>query len=82
MSRESRLEELEKRRRWAEELGGAERVEREHALGRLTIRERIERVVDPGTFQEVGKLTGRGDYDGAEVKHVAPAPYVAGIAEI
>ena len=39
-------------------MGGAERVARQHATGRLTVRERIERLFDPGTFHETGALAG------------------------
>ena len=47
------------------ELGGAEAVRRQHDEGRLTVRERIDAVVDGGTFQEVGSLAGVGrDEDG------------------
>jgi propionyl-CoA carboxylase beta chain len=47
------LEELEKRA----ELGGGEaRLERQHAAGKLTVRERIELLFDPGTFEELDKL--------------------------
>ena len=39
------------------ELGGGEaRVERQHAAGKLTARERIDLLFDPGTFEEVDKL--------------------------
>jgi len=76
------IEELEQRRRWAEEHGGAENVARQHAQGRLTIRERIAGLVDKGSFQEVGKLTGSERYEGGTLKHVTPAPYVMGLATI
>ncbi len=47
------LAELERRA----ELGGGEaRVERQHAAGKLTARERIELLFDPGSFEEVDKL--------------------------
>ncbi len=36
--------------------GGAERIARQHQAGKLTARERIERLFDPGTFDEVDKL--------------------------
>ncbi len=36
--------------------GGAERIARQHRAGKLTARERIERLFDPGTFDEVDKL--------------------------
>ena len=36
------------------DMGGPEKIARIHAAGRLTIRERIERLLDAGSFQEVG----------------------------
>ncbi|MGE0698987.1 MAG: acyl-CoA carboxylase subunit beta [Hyphomicrobiaceae bacterium] len=57
------LDELRLRERLAREMGGADKVARQHTGGRLTIRERIERLVDPGTFHEIGAIAGRGTYD-------------------
>ncbi|NUZ04698.1 propionyl-CoA carboxylase [Schlegelella sp. ID0723] len=76
------MAELRLRRAEAERLGGAAAVDKHHAQGRLTIRERIEGVVDGGSFQEVGKLTGHGRYDGDKLAGVTPAPYVMGLASI
>src|SRR3954452_7148319 len=47
------LADLERR---AELGGGADRLEKQHASGKLTARERIELLFDPGTFEEVDKL--------------------------
>jgi len=47
------LADLERR---AELGGGADRLERQHASGKLTARERIELLFDPGTFEELDKL--------------------------
>ncbi|MBI3105747.1 MAG: hypothetical protein HYY95_09290 [Candidatus Rokubacteria bacterium] len=44
------LDELRRRETFAERLGGAEPVKRQHDEGRLTIRGRIARLVDPDTF--------------------------------
>ena len=76
------LPELAFRRAQAEQLGGAASVARHHEQGRLTIRERISGLVDEGSFQEVGKLTGQGHYDGDKLVGVTPAPYVMGLASI
>ncbi len=57
------LDELHQREKMAREMGGADKVARQHAGGRLTIRERIDRLVDPGTFREIGGLAGKGTYD-------------------
>jgi propionyl-CoA carboxylase beta chain len=53
MKPEDVLADLERR---AELGGGQERVEKQHAAGKLTARERIELLFDPGTFEEVDKL--------------------------
>ncbi len=37
--------------------GGKERIEAQHAKGKATARERIEKLLDPGTFQEIGMFT-------------------------
>ncbi len=50
------MEEVERRHRNAEEGGGAERRERQHKDGKLSARERIELLVDEGTFEELDKL--------------------------
>ncbi|MBL8187718.1 MAG: acyl-CoA carboxylase subunit beta, partial [Acidobacteria bacterium] len=45
--------------------GGEDKIERQHAQGKLTARERIEKLLDPGThFQEVGLLVAYDQYDG------------------
>ncbi|MEV0619094.1 carboxyl transferase domain-containing protein [Nonomuraea sp. NPDC050404] len=56
------LAELKRRKELAERMGGAERVARQHATGRLTIRERLAALTD--SWQEVGALTGRTSADG------------------
>lgn len=76
------VEELRLRRQQALALGGAEAVAKHHERGRLTIRERVTRLVDTGSFQEVGTLTGQGKYDGVRLTGVQPAPYVMGLANI
>ena len=50
------LEELEARRARALLAGGADKIQGEHDRGRLTARERIDRLFDPGSFVEAGKL--------------------------
>ena len=48
------LDKLAANRRENLESGGKERIEEQHSLGKLTARERIERLADPGTFEEIG----------------------------
>jgi len=54
MSEEPRIADLHRRRDAVSAAGGPERIERRHAEGRLTARERIEHLLDPGSFQEMG----------------------------
>src|SRR3954451_22626341 len=73
------LDELARRRELALEMGGAEKVKRHRAQGKLTVRARIDALLDPGSFREVGALTGRPnrDDDGA-ITAVMPANFVMG----
>ena len=79
MNWERELEELKRREEFAERLGGAERVKRQHDGGRYTVRERIARLVDPGSFHETGKIAGRARYDDQdELAHLTPSNFVFG----
>ena len=53
---QNRMEEVQRRHRNAEDGGGLERRERQHKEGKLSARERIELLVDEGTFEELDKL--------------------------
>ncbi|MGJ4950186.1 acyl-CoA carboxylase subunit beta [Bradyrhizobium sp. HKCCYLS20291] len=79
MSWQPELEELARREAFAREMGGPDKVKRQHDQGRLTVRERIDGVVDPGSFHEIGAIAGLGEYDEqGELKHVTPANCVFG----
>src|SRR6266571_2468588 len=77
------LEELRERERRARELGGADKIERQHQGGRLTIRERIDGLVDAGSFHEIGAIAGRAQYDeGGRLAELVPSNCVMGRAQI
>ncbi|MGJ4882941.1 MULTISPECIES: acyl-CoA carboxylase subunit beta [unclassified Bradyrhizobium] len=83
MSWQPELEELARREAFAREMGGPDKVKRQHDQGRLTVRERIDGVVDPGSFHEIGAVAGLGEYDEqGELKHVTPANCVFGRARV
>jgi acetyl-CoA carboxylase carboxyltransferase component len=83
MTWEPEIEEIQRRVAFAREMGGPENVERQHANGKLTIRERIDGLVDAGSFDETGVLAGRAEYDEAgNVVSVRPANFVMGFARI
>lgn len=79
MSWQPELDELERRRAYAHAMGGPDKVKRQHDGGRLTVRERIDGMLDAGSFHEVGELSGIGEYDekGA-LRQVTPANCVFG----
>ena len=54
MNMRERIVELEKRRAAIREMGGPEKVDKQHARGKLTCRERLARFFDGGAFFEVG----------------------------
>ena len=63
MTWQPEIDELNYRHELADQMGGPEGVERQHQQGKLTIRERLDLLVDPGSLQEMGKLQGRATYD-------------------
>lgn len=77
------VEEIGRRRALARAMGGPEKVARQHGSGRLTARERIDRLVDPGSFSEIGALTGFAGYDDAgTLESILPANFVTGTARL
>ena len=64
-------------------MGGEERVARQHASGRLTVRERIERLLDAESFHETGALAGQASYgEHGELERFLPANVVIGSGRI
>jgi acetyl-CoA carboxylase carboxyltransferase component len=77
------VEELARRRDMSLSMGGPEKVRRQRDSGRLTVRERIDRLSDRGSFAEIGALTGFGSYDDdGNLIAIQPANFVAGTASI
>ena len=56
MDLKGKFEKLEQLNKEAEIGGGQERIEKQHAAGKKTARERIEDLLDPGTFNEIDKF--------------------------
>ena len=54
LSTQKRIEELRKRSETIKAGGGEKRIEKQHASGKMTARERVEKLLDPGTFNEIG----------------------------
>ena len=83
MSWLSSIEELQHRRRLAEACGGPDAVAKQHAAGRMTVRERITALLDPRSFRKVGKLAGHGTYDAVgKLTGFESAPYVMALGRI
>src|ERR1044071_5347603 len=77
------LDDLARREAFAREMGGVDKVRRQRDQGRLTVRERIDRVVDAGTFHEIGAIAGVGEYNvDGELTHLTPANCVFGRGKI
>ncbi|WP_088139613.1 acyl-CoA carboxylase subunit beta [Achromobacter xylosoxidans] len=83
MSWTQELDELARRKEFSLGMGGAEKVKRQHDAGKLDIRQRIERLVDGGSFVEVGGLAGSGEYDEqGRLVHVMPSNVIMGRAAL
>src|SRR3954453_16036779 len=83
MSWQPEVDEIEQRRKFALELGGPDAVRRQHEQGRFTARERVEKLIDPGSWFEIGMLTGKAAYDAQwNLKNDNPANAVIGTGRI
>ena len=83
MTWEPEIEELRRREALAKKMGGTDKVARQHQFGKLTIRERIDAMIDPHSLHEIGALAGVGDYDEqGRLTGFTPANFVFGTAEI
>jgi acetyl-CoA carboxylase carboxyltransferase component len=77
------LNELREREARGRELGGPDKIVRQHAGGRLTVRERIDKLIDQGSFHEIGALSGAVSYDDeGNIVDYVPANCVMGRARI
>jgi acetyl-CoA carboxylase carboxyltransferase component len=83
MSWQPELDELQRRVALAHQMGGADKVKRQHDAGRLTVRERIGKLVDPSSFHEVGAIAGIGEYDAVgKFETMTPANCVFGRGKV
>jgi acetyl-CoA carboxylase carboxyltransferase component len=83
MNWQKEIDELRNRKRLAKQMGGTEGIARQHSRGRLTVRERIDLLLDPGSFQEIGTFAGEAEYDNKnELQSFTHAPRVAGYGRI
>ena len=83
MSIKVKIEELEKRNQEALQAGGPERIDKHHAAGKLTARERIDLLLDPGTFVEIDRfVTHRCSEFGIDKQKVPGDGVVTGYGKI
>ena len=76
------LDELERRRAFAEQMGGKAGVAEQRKRGKLNVRERIGLLTDAGSFREIGQLAGAATYEADELVHVRPSNLVIGLASV
>src|SRR4029077_14883688 len=77
------LDELARREALARAMGGVDKVKRQRDQGRLTVRERIDGLLDRDSFHEIGAVSGTAEYDEkGELKKVTPANCVFGRGKV
>tara|TARA_R110002167_G_scaffold59198_4_gene167423 strand:+ start:292 stop:1839 length:1548 start_codon:yes stop_codon:yes gene_type:complete len=83
MSWEPEVEELRRREHMAQQMGGPDKVKRQHDNGKLTVRERVDRLLDAGSFHEVGAVSGKAEYDeNGNLVTLSPTNFVCGRGRI
>ncbi len=77
------LTELAQRRAQVRQMGGPEAVAKYKARGRNTARERIDLLLDAGSFRELGRITGKGRYDAqGRFESLAPVNAIMGTGRV
>ena len=83
MTWDAELQELKRRQKLAEQMGGTEKVSRQHGRGKLDARARIEQLLDADSFHEVGKISGSATYsEDGQLADLAPANFIFGRGKI
>ena len=83
MSWDEEIDEIHARRKLAKQQGGAAAVKNHHEKGRLTIRERIDTLLDDSSFDEIGEGAGVPEYDdNGTLKDFQPANFILGFGQI
>ena len=82
MSWKEEVDELRRRQEMALALGGPEGIARQRQRGKLTVRERIEGLADPGSFREFRGLVGSATYDDNRLAAFTPKGSVEGMVRV
>jgi propionyl-CoA carboxylase beta chain len=72
MSPQERFEELRRRQAQADLGGGEDRIRRQHKAGKKTARERLDLLLDPGSFLEVDRFVVHQSHDFGMAEHKIP----------
>jgi acetyl-CoA carboxylase carboxyltransferase component len=83
MTWEPELDEIRLKRALGRRMGGIEGIERQHSQGRLTVRERFDLLLDPGTYEELFTTFGETRYaDDGSLEAFRPGNVIAGYGKI
>ena len=83
MDLKEKYNQLEEFNKQAELGGGIERIEKQHAAGKKSARERINQLLDPGTFTEIDKLVTHRSYDfGMEANKILGDGLISGYGKV
>ncbi len=82
MSWEREVADLQRQTALAKQMGGADSVAFHHSRGRLTVRERVALLEDPGSFHEVGAIAGTAQWQDDAVVGLKPANSVVGTVRV
>lgn len=83
MTWDKQKDELTRRKKLSLQMGGTEKLARQKSRGKLNARERLDMLLDGGSFREIGALAGKGQYnENADLIDIAPANFIFGRGKI
>ncbi|BCW87979.1 Propionyl-CoA carboxylase beta chain [Alphaproteobacteria bacterium SO-S41] len=83
MTWQDEVDEIGRRKALVREMGGPDKIERQRAQGKLTVRERIAKLIDQDSLHEIGAIAGKATYDAdGKLTALSPPSTVFGRAKI
>ncbi|MGN6609656.1 MAG: acyl-CoA carboxylase subunit beta [Jatrophihabitans sp.] len=79
---QSAVDEIREREALGRRMGGPEKVARQHANGKLDVRQRIDALLDAGSFRELGTLSGKARYEHGGLREFLPTNFLTGRGRI
>jgi len=82
MTWQADVDEINRQKKLAEQMGGEDSVAFHHSRGKLTVRERLDLLQDEDSLEEIGVLAGSAEWQGSQLESLKPSNTIIGTCKI